>query len=504
MEHKKDIGHLIREKLDLVDQKPSNELWQKIEKDLNKNEKRKRPLWLITLLLLLAISGTFLFNNYKNKSVATKTASKENVLKTTHTKSNLITNKKITANSTSTIIVKKHLEKIKKQNQSNTKKADFFVDVQSDSLKKTTTASYVLVSKKRKLIQSTPKEDVYETTTIYKYTVKKTITKNKVLTKLNRTKNRIQQNTSFKLKKNRFSQKMKSKTQKFFSKNKKQKINGTKNVDSIKNNFAFDDRNIEKNTEEKAPEIKKIIKNEDKKTQKPKKLLDSVATQKKEDQKKWHVYFSPYFAPTILNNFSTGDAVTTKNAVENFSNKTTFNYGFYLRWMVNEKFGARIGFAKSNVSFQSTVSRTDNRLIDLTNIDLNATQNQPQNNFPNEQKVVLQQDIQYFEVPIEGYYVFKDNKFGLAAAAGISYRFYRNNKISLLSATIPAIEIGSANNINDMGLTANVHVYFTYKISKTLNLELAPAVKYQFLGFENTKDFSPYLLILQAGFSYKL
>jgi hypothetical protein len=513
MEHKKDIGQLIREKLDVLEQNPSNELWQKIENDLNKKQKRKFLLWLIPLFLFLGTSATLLFHNYKNKHDNSKTFVKENVLKTNNPQNNLIENKKTAMADSSIIIEKKHIEKIEKQTSLNNKTSKVFIDTESDSLKKSSTSSYVFVSKKRKLIQSTKQQDVYEIITTYKHTIKKVTSRKAIKTtfaKVNKTKNDSKKN-NIQFRKSGFLNKKELYKKQFLSKNKKQKIKNKKIIlplekaISANDNSTFDEKTTEKKAaEDKSLEPEKTTKIVEKKEKKTKKPLDSVAPQIKEEEKTWHVYVSPYFAPTILNNFSTGDGVTNTNPVENFKGKTTFNYGLYLRWMANEKIGIRIGLGKSNVSYQSTVSRMANQLIDVSNINLNSSQNQIQTNFTNEQKVVLQQDIKYFEIPLEGYYVFKDNKFGLATAVGISYRFHQNNQVFISSTTRSPLEIGSANNIRDMSTTANVHLYFTYKISKKLNLEVAPALKYQFWGFEKTTNFNPYLLILQAGFSYKL
>ena len=66
------------------------------------------------------------------------------------------------------------------------------------------------------------------------------------------------------------------------------------------------------------------------------------------------------------------------------------------------------------------------------------------------------------------------------------------------------MEIGKANNINNLSFTSNLGVGFNYNFSKAIQFNLEPTFKYQINAYENTPtNFNPYIIGLYTGLSYK-
>ena len=66
------------------------------------------------------------------------------------------------------------------------------------------------------------------------------------------------------------------------------------------------------------------------------------------------------------------------------------------------------------------------------------------------------------------------------------------------------VEMGEANNINDVNLSTNIGFGLNYNFSPTLQLNLEPMFKYQLNTFTQTSgNFQPYSIGIYTGLSFK-
>jgi hypothetical protein len=244
---------------------------------------------------------------------------------------------------------------------------------------------------------------------------------------------------------------------------------------------------------------KTIIKKIDKKT---KKIEDSVQIKPIELPKMWLVG-SVYFGPTFYNSFGNENYVVDN---QNSSKKgvLTYNYGFYLRWMTNKNIGLRLGLGKTDYHYAVSATNNNN-FIETNNIMLqDYAPSQLYNIFQNSLTVDFTQKTAYYELPVEAYVIFKDHKnFEIATNFGLSLLFLDKNRTTLKSDRISEFQIGSNNNIQEFGYTANLGLNFSYKITKRINFDVSPSVKYQFIELIRNSNFQPFSLNLQTGFSYR-
>ena len=114
----------------------------------------------------------------------------------------------------------------------------------------------------------------------------------------------------------------------------------------------------------------------------------------------------------------------------------------------------------------------------------------------------LNQEIGFVEVPVELSYKLLDKKFGIEVIGGLSTLFLSENKVSLVSNG-QEMNIGSANNLNNIHFSSNVGLGFKYSFWKNFNANFQPMFKYQINTFsENSGNFKPYFIGLYSGISF--
>lgn len=255
------------------------------------------------------------------------------------------------------------------------------------------------------------------------------------------------------------------------------------------------------------------------------KLLREKETIKVADEKekwsKWAV--NSFVSPVFFNSFSNGSPLSEEFA----SNEKTFNnstsYGVGVAYNINKRLTVKTGisnlnldFDTENIAFYSTYE--DQSKIANTNIERNANskylaikhekdvskntvENQIIQNSQNSGN--LNQRTQYIEVPLELSYALLNKKFGVAVRGGMSTLFLTENEISI-QATDGNMQIGKASNLNDVHFSSNVGLGLSYNFMKNFQLNVEPTLKYQINTFnKNSEDFTPYVIGVNTGISYK-
>jgi hypothetical protein len=540
MENKIDIGKVFREKMDMLEKSPSDNLWANIEKDLETKRNIRFPFfWICSSILVTGLFlGSIYFHNASsndqnqlrhntNSSINQLTDTTEengiNTIKKNKNQSNSIENEGI-QNKSIENINSNHISTQEKTNNSNsivasdnndssqkicpkksTKNSSLAHD--STSAKKSkhkqttskskTTFSYEttrLVKNTRRLVKSTADYEEYEIVKQYTYIIKKkkkthpSIKKN-ILSKQKKTQPLTQKSIPSKQKK---TDSLKKKTP--------LKMPPKKRVLKDVVEIAQEEKPaIDTIT---TPLAEKEAKKIEKKERKKKKEKDSLISKK---EKKYALYITPYFGPSYANSFNSTNPLSDKYNVNSKNGAISFNYGIYLRAMIAKKIGFRIGYGIINSKSSTTIFKQNDSFLDYRNTDYQITKTEAEINalFMNDSEVTFNQRISYSEIPLELYYIWKDNKFKFATSTGLGFLFLKNNELNLKSNSVSEFNIGKAKNLNKTSYTANLNLTLSYKISDKINIELSPNLKYQLKGFKRTNDYKPYIITLQTGLSYK-
>lgn len=253
------------------------------------------------------------------------------------------------------------------------------------------------------------------------------------------------------------------------------------------------------------------------------KLLREKETKKvvTEKDNKWAV--NSFISPVFFNSFTTGSPLS-----EEFdSNEKTFNnstsYGVGVAYNLNKRLTIKTGvnnlnldYDTENIAFYSSFE--DQSKIANTNIERNAngkyivlkndkdiSKNEIENQviLSNENLGNLNQRTQYVEVPLEISYAILNKKMSVAIKGGMSTLFLTDNIISI-SGNDGNMQIGKASNLNNVHFSSNLGLGFGYTFMKNFQLNVEPTLKYQINTFnKNSENFSPYVIGVLTGISYK-
>lgn len=175
-------------------------------------------------------------------------------------------------------------------------------------------------------------------------------------------------------------------------------------------------------------------------------------------------------------------------------------FGVNLAYKINPKWNLRTGVNKislshntSNVEFGvATQSASLNPMEILTPILASSDANG-----------ILNPSMQYIEIPLEFELSLLENKIGLNIIGGASTFFLEGNMISH-NSPIAKIELGEANNLNDVSFSANIGLGLNYKFSPQFQFDLEPTLKYQINTFRNGSGLNPYIFGVYSGLNFSL
>ena len=254
-------------------------------------------------------------------------------------------------------------------------------------------------------------------------------------------------------------------------------------------------------------------------------LLKEKESGKNEDEKeekkgKWAI--STNASPVYFNSLAQGSSIDEQFDSNSKNYATTLSFGITGSYEVNQKlsvrrgvnnislsyntndiiFGAKIRGAESNIP---SIARNENAANMVFSSKLNnvETLSGDIENVVIENNVgALQQNISYIEVPLELSYKLLDKKFGIEVIGGMSTLFLNQNNISLVANGLE-MEVGRANNLNNIHFSSNVGLGFRYNFWNSFNANFQPMFKYQINTFsENSGNFRPYFIGLYTGISF--
>lgn len=526
MENRKDIGKAFKDKLENLEKYPNDDLWNSIEKDLNKIKKRRLFFWIFPALFAVGLTTSILFYNQK-QNIGSRDKKVEFNSNVKSTNSIVITtDKKVNKSNNEIDNTKEELndksvtKKTRTTNNEKNNKITSLKEIQEPILKgekqnknkSNSNQSKIRKIETKRLVSQTKKTIVYndlyeeyEVVKKYKITVKKTkITdlKNSIHNKKSQYRitkkispKKFTGNKHIKKTNNPKLQFQKQKVTKYLdslSKDQKQTLNnefiGNGNPSIIKNDTLQNEKVI----------ISKLIKK-----LKPKSNLekDSINT---EDVTEIEYNGSVFYGPTFFGSFSNRSMINT--SLDNASRKhpITSYYGFYLKSKFN-RFGISIGFSKINLKISNQFEQIQ-KITDYTNIDFtnSYTKNQIDNYFNTSNNLELIQKISYFEMTMNFYYsIFKKDKgLGAEVFTGFSLMELDENKLFLSSNQFKNIEFGSVHDLNKINISLNIGFAISYKLSNHYSIDANPILKYYLSPFSEN-NIKPISFSVQTGFTYK-
>ena len=237
----------------------------------------------------------------------------------------------------------------------------------------------------------------------------------------------------------------------------------------------------------------------------------------KEKRSRWAV--STNASPVYFNSISEGSSLDSEFSKNSKEFETTMSYGIGAVYQISNKFSFKTGVNTLTFNYNTDNVLFNTRLNSVTNNIKTLDRNSNSENLAfsainsksdlgdalillTESKGSIKQELSYVEVPLELSYKILDKKFGIDLIGGVSTLFLNANSISLISDGME-MNIGKANNLNDIHFSSNVGLGFKYNFWKSFNANFQPMFKYQINTFsENSGNFKPYFIGLYTGVSF--
>ena len=237
----------------------------------------------------------------------------------------------------------------------------------------------------------------------------------------------------------------------------------------------------------------------------------------KEKRSRWAV--STNASPVYFNSISEGSSLDSEFSKNSKEFETTMSYGIGAVYQISNKFSFKTGVNTLTFNYNTDNVLFNTRLNSVTNNIKTLDRNSNSENLAfsainskndlgdalillTESKGSIKQELSYVEVPLELSYKILDKKFGIDLIGGVSTLFLNANSISLISDGME-MNIGKANNLNDIHFSSNVGLGFKYNFWKSFNANFQPMFKYQINTFsENSGNFKPYFIGLYTGISF--
>ena len=242
--------------------------------------------------------------------------------------------------------------------------------------------------------------------------------------------------------------------------------------------------------------------------------------EKEEKRSKWAI--STNASPVYFNSLAEGSSIDEQFNSNSKNYTTTLSIGLAGSYAINDKLSLKTGVNSINLSYNTndvvfesrmrevnnnipTISRNanaSNMVFSSKNGTVNEISGDVENVIIDNNIGALKQNISYIEVPLELSYKLIDKKFGVEIIGGMSTLFLNQNNISLVTNGFE-MEVGRANNLNNIHFSSNVGLGFKYSFWKSFNANFQPMFKYQINTFnQNSSNFKPYFIGLYSGISF--
>ena len=234
---------------------------------------------------------------------------------------------------------------------------------------------------------------------------------------------------------------------------------------------------------------------------------------------------TPNVAPVYYNTLSEGSSIDPTFSDNSKNSDLNIAYGIKVSYNLNRRFSIRSGVSNVNLSYSTTglelgtgplsaASTTGIDYYERNNVtivvDKGALATQDSGNpFGNitpkstNGETYLNQNISYYEMPLELNYAIINKKFGINLIGGFSTLILGNNEISVEAGDFNEV-LGEASNLSSLSFTTNIGLGLNYSFSKKLMFIIEPMFKYQLNPYtDSSVDFQPYYIGVYSGLSFK-
>ncbi len=269
-------------------------------------------------------------------------------------------------------------------------------------------------------------------------------------------------------------------------------------------------------------------------TNKKKSIFDEIKEQEEEavaendSEGRWSA--GPSIAPVFYSAFGEGSPVHSIFVPNSKTGETNLSYGLSVAYEINEKLSVRsgvhrvdYGYGTNDIEFTSSLEGSSNGQIDNIDYSLNSRSLVVQSkagrtvqsvgDMPTEALDInapsaardgtMSQQFGYLEVPLELNYALMDKKFGINLIGGFSSLFLVDNSVALTSGN-ETLEMGEANNVNNLNFSTNVGIGVNYNFNSSIRLNIEPMFKYQLNTFSTVDGtFQPFSVGVYSGLSFR-
>ncbi|MDC1435189.1 hypothetical protein N8094_00725 [Flavobacteriaceae bacterium] len=249
---------------------------------------------------------------------------------------------------------------------------------------------------------------------------------------------------------------------------------------------------------------------------------EAVANNTTPQENLWEI--APNIAPVYYNTLSQGSSIDASFADNSQSGDVNISYGIGVRYALSDRLKIRSGFSNVALSYSTggielgdgpvslalkTIDYASEGVVVIAQ-DLGTFSSQNQDGTfgditpkSTNGEAFINQNISYYEVPLELSYTLFDSAFGLDVIGGISTLLLGNNEVSVTAGSYNEI-LGSANNLSSLSFATNIGLGLHYKVSSKFRLNIEPMFKYQLNPYtDSSVSFKPYYLGVYTGLSFK-
>ena len=236
----------------------------------------------------------------------------------------------------------------------------------------------------------------------------------------------------------------------------------------------------------------------------------------------WEI--APNIAPVYYNTLSQGSSIDASFADNSQSGDVNISYGIGVRYALSDRLKIRSGISNVALSYSTsgielgdgpvslalkTIDYASEGVVVIAQ-DLGTFSSQNQDGTfgditpkSTNGEAFINQNISYYEVPLELSYTLFDSAFGLDVIGGVSTLLLGNNEVSVTAGNYNEV-LGSANNLSSLSFATNIGLGLHYKMSSKFKLNIEPMFKYQLNPYtDSSVSFKPYYLGVYTGLSFK-
>ena len=249
---------------------------------------------------------------------------------------------------------------------------------------------------------------------------------------------------------------------------------------------------------------------------------EAVANNTTPQENLWEI--APNIAPVYYNTLSQGSSIDASFADNSQSGDVNISYGIGVRYALSDRLKIRSGISNVALSYSTagielgdgpvslalkTIDYASEGVVVIAQ-DLGTFSSQNQDGTfgditpkSTNGEAFINQNISYYEVPLELSYTLFDSAFGLDVIGGISTLLLGNNEVSVTAGSYNEV-LGSANNLSSLSFATNIGLGLHYKMSSKFRLNVEPMFKYQLNPYtDSSVSFKPYYLGVYTGLSFK-